>query len=257
MSTKPATVPTWATDATLTSGTEAGTAPQLAPSAGYRSQGLVPGNGFNGKVLNYLFGEYQDWLQYLNDGALSGDHTINGNLTITGGLSHAIGSTGGVVSPSFAYGSGLTPAPITRSRTVPIAPLIQGGAATYWYINNTDDSFWTCVTSSKYIFIPIMPAVGCTITQIMAVATPASTGMKVCLVTSDGSGGAWAAAAGGAEGSSSGTTPTNFSWTGSLAVDAGHMYAIRVRSSASLTTSPDLLTGLVVTYSAATPDEVW
>lgn len=75
MSSKPSTVPTWATAGTKT-----------APTSTKRAAGWTAKERPPGQILNWLFGLFGDWFQYLSDGALSGDHSISGTLDVTGHL---------------------------------------------------------------------------------------------------------------------------------------------------------------------------
>lgn len=70
---KPGTVPTWATDTNIATGTETGTPTKVAPSAGFVAQGLVPGDTFVGPYFNYLLNLITTWIAYLN---LSGTDEI-------------------------------------------------------------------------------------------------------------------------------------------------------------------------------------
>lgn len=63
---KPATVPVWASDATYTSGPETGNATVVTPSAGYLSQGWVPGLNFASQYANYIVNLLSQWATYLN-----------------------------------------------------------------------------------------------------------------------------------------------------------------------------------------------
>lgn len=90
--TKPAVVPTWATDATFTTSPasgENGNATKVDPGAPYKAQGFVPGTPFVGAYLNWLAGKLCDWAAYLN--ALNTDSSFVGaNFAWTG--SHTIPS---------------------------------------------------------------------------------------------------------------------------------------------------------------------
>jgi hypothetical protein len=85
MSTKPATVPTWATDVS---------AALLTPTAGKRARGFVPGKRPAAQYFNWLANAAGAWFQYLSDGALSGDHTLAGNLTLAAGWNVTVQGSG-------------------------------------------------------------------------------------------------------------------------------------------------------------------
>lgn len=75
---KPASVPTWATDATWSSGPRSGSALKTDPGAS-ADQGFVAGRPFNVDHLNHLLNELcDDWTSYLNDEV---DNAQNGTGT--------------------------------------------------------------------------------------------------------------------------------------------------------------------------------
>lgn len=65
----PATRPTWATDATFTSGPDSGepTKETPAPSSGVRAQGLVPGAEFTGQRFNWILNLVGAWIDFFAD----------------------------------------------------------------------------------------------------------------------------------------------------------------------------------------------
>lgn len=63
---KPVTLPTWATDANLSSGTESGSSTKLEPSAGVKAQGFVPGAAAPARHYNWLLNLIYEWVAYLN-----------------------------------------------------------------------------------------------------------------------------------------------------------------------------------------------
>lgn len=74
MPTKPATVPTWATDTNLATGPASGNPTKLTPPGWPNvAQGLVPGDGavaeFLNKVLNNVCSE---WITWVNGGSSAG-----------------------------------------------------------------------------------------------------------------------------------------------------------------------------------------
>lgn len=70
---KPVTAPTWATDATFSSGPAIG-APTKVPPAGWPdvAQGLVPGEAAAAEFLNELFNALCDWTTWLDGGSSAG-----------------------------------------------------------------------------------------------------------------------------------------------------------------------------------------
>lgn len=54
------------------------------PPSGSRDTGYVAGDPLDEGVANALALQYYRWFQYLDDGALSGNHSIAGNLAVTG-----------------------------------------------------------------------------------------------------------------------------------------------------------------------------
>ncbi len=71
---KPASVPTWATDANYTNGPTGipGTATKVEPSAGQKAEGWIPKNKMAAQWLNWFKNAVGGWLVYLNtwfDGA--------------------------------------------------------------------------------------------------------------------------------------------------------------------------------------------
>lgn len=92
---KPSTLPTWATDATIASGPDAGLSPILEPASGVKAQGNVAGQGAAARWYNWLFNLLCQWIAYLNNlpsesAFLNGifswtnAHTFGGNTTLAG-----------------------------------------------------------------------------------------------------------------------------------------------------------------------------
>lgn len=61
----PSTVPTWATDATFTSGPKSGSPTKITPSSGAQAQGEVPGDSYRAERHNWLFNLVCGWLAWL------------------------------------------------------------------------------------------------------------------------------------------------------------------------------------------------
>jgi hypothetical protein len=64
---KPATLPTWATDANFSSGPKTGQPTKVAPSGGALAQGDVPGQPYRGERHNWLWNLLCSWIFYLSD----------------------------------------------------------------------------------------------------------------------------------------------------------------------------------------------
>lgn len=64
---QPATTPTWATDATFTSGPKSGANTKVTPSAGALAQGDVPGQPYRSERKNWLFYWTCQWIAYLKN----------------------------------------------------------------------------------------------------------------------------------------------------------------------------------------------
>lgn len=86
MSAKPASVPTWATDANYPAGaaTYSATPTKVAPIATRRQRGWEPKKKPPAQVENYERNLIGQWCQYLNDGAFSGNHSVDGDFEVTG-----------------------------------------------------------------------------------------------------------------------------------------------------------------------------
>lgn len=62
---KPAIIPTFATDVTLSAGPQVGLAPRLDPGTGLRAQGYYQDRRIPARHLGWLLGVIGDWLKYL------------------------------------------------------------------------------------------------------------------------------------------------------------------------------------------------
>jgi len=87
MSTKPASVPTWATDLNYPAGAEtySATPTKVAPTGARRQQGFHPKKKPPAQVYNYDHNLIGQWLQYLSDGDLEGPIHIEGNFFVDNG----------------------------------------------------------------------------------------------------------------------------------------------------------------------------
>jgi hypothetical protein len=96
---KPASVPTFATDTDYSGGGEAGTAVKATPTSGQRAQGFQESVGVNALYLNYLLNAIGSWLTWL-DGILAealtwtGAQTFSPSAATTAGIT-ATGNTSG------------------------------------------------------------------------------------------------------------------------------------------------------------------
>jgi len=112
MATKPATLPRWATD--LTNNT--------APTSGQQDTGWTSNQVAVSSYFNYLAELVYRWMAYLNDGALTGNHTIAGTLGVTGDVDITAGEldvSGDITAGGDVYHG-------NQSITCPFAFLIAG-----------------------------------------------------------------------------------------------------------------------------------
>jgi hypothetical protein len=75
MATKPSTTPAWATDVTNND----------EPSAGQKATGWTPGQTGVSDYDNWWKKLAYDWIEYLDDGAFTGNHSVTGELVVRGG----------------------------------------------------------------------------------------------------------------------------------------------------------------------------
>ncbi len=81
-----------------------GGAELLTPSSGLRDTGFESGTLAEPGYVNELLNRAYAWFQYLNDGVLTGDHTVNGALHVTGTSAFDGASVFGAnvtISPTF------------------------------------------------------------------------------------------------------------------------------------------------------------
>lgn len=101
---KPASVPSWATDASFSSGPKSGSVTKVQPSSGALAQGDVPGQPYRAERHNWLWNLICAWLFYLSDlhnqvqflnkdyhftGStfeMDGDVTVGGNTVLKGNV---------------------------------------------------------------------------------------------------------------------------------------------------------------------------
>ena len=77
MASKPLTIPLWCT-----------TGAKVSPPSMIVEDGATPGQSLPAQYINWLLNLSGNWAQYLSDGELEGDHSIDGDLTLTGELKH-------------------------------------------------------------------------------------------------------------------------------------------------------------------------
>lgn len=63
---KPVTLPIWATDTNLSSGTESGSSVKSEPALGVKQQGFVPGRAAPARYYNWLLNLIYTWIVYLD-----------------------------------------------------------------------------------------------------------------------------------------------------------------------------------------------
>ena len=94
MSTKPSTLPEWNT----------GGANRTTPSPTRKVLGWLLGERPAGSYFNFLFYWIFKWIEYLKDGAFSGNHSIAGDLAVTGNLGEALAGTLDMLDALPSYG---------------------------------------------------------------------------------------------------------------------------------------------------------
>ena len=123
----------WATDATFSSGPDAGQATKVSAGAGVKAQGWRPNDalGFVGAWFNYWMHQIYSWMAYLSDGDLTGNHSITGELTMPAGSIDV--QTGYVQAEEFridhASQEFIYLAPRTRSLWIPASEFVPGTGA--------------------------------------------------------------------------------------------------------------------------------
>lgn len=84
---KPTTLPIWATDTTLATGSESGLSTKLEPSLGVKQQGSIPGEEAPGRWYNWLLNNIYSWCVYLN-GLGTDAQFLATNFAFTGNNTH-------------------------------------------------------------------------------------------------------------------------------------------------------------------------
>lgn len=117
-----------------------------APTSGQRDTGYVLNSVPSSAVDNYLRNRAYRWFQYVSDGALSGDHSINGALTV-GGQPLTFSST---FTANPATSVFTTPAAHGRSTgDGPFRTSVSGGALAAGLVAGTD-YWWITLSSTTY-----------------------------------------------------------------------------------------------------------
>jgi len=173
---KPSTVATWATDTNIVTGTEAGTPTKVEPSAGYKAQGLVPGDTFVGPYVNWLWNNLSSWAAYLNN--LHGEteflnkaytwtaaHVFNAGLTTTTAAATTVNATNVNATNFQAQGAGeYTYQSRTTTKLVPIsADETLGVNAWHW---SPDGQYWFCNDGSEALSFKIPLPHGATLLEV-------------------------------------------------------------------------------------------
>lgn len=106
MATKPAEVPTWATDSTYSGGAYNGQNTKSAPGATLKAQGYEPNIKPTAQNFNDRLNLIGRWLQYVNDGDFTGAATFASTVGITGILTATglINANGGITCASGQHG---------------------------------------------------------------------------------------------------------------------------------------------------------
>lgn len=114
---------------------DTGGADVTAPSSGLRDTGFVAGTPISQSFVNELFKQGYLWDQYLNDGALTGNHTITGTLGVSSALT--VTSGGLVVSAGGAAITGTLA--VTGGATISTTLGVTGAATVGGTLGVTGD----------------------------------------------------------------------------------------------------------------------
>lgn len=180
MATKPTNTAAWNNDGTN----------NVEPSSGQKDTGWTLGQKPPSSYFNWWMKLVHDWMQYLSDGALSGDHSIAGNLSVTGtsGVTGnaTVGGTLGVTGITTATGRINANGGITASGTVDLTAatlkmpskkaFFSAAGLGYLYSGTASQAgnYWTGGTVGQ-VHIPIFVPVGERITTVKVYFQRAST----------------------------------------------------------------------------------
>lgn len=149
---KPATVPLWATDATLTSGLLSGSAVISEPTLGYKQQGNVPGRIIPARFFNWWQNLVYQWILYLQSGLFEGGvYSVSGDVGTFG---------------EFKYCSALGVA--QKNAKVVAVPLTSGRPGSGTWFSEFSLGLWsvrvTTATGAETYFVEVKPPVGSEVT---------------------------------------------------------------------------------------------
>lgn len=170
---RPATVPSWATDATITVGDEVGMSTRLEPASGVKAQGNVKGQGAPARWYNWLFGLICDWLAYLanlpsESSFLSATFNWNGQHTFNG--ANAVQATDDIAMTSNIPRVKL----LNLDDGCPVSP-----AAGPW--RQLENGEWTVENPGEILHFPIPVPSGCIVTRVRVGYTGNDAGARVAL----------------------------------------------------------------------------
>lgn len=125
-------------------------ADKTAPDSGLRDTGFVGGSIIAEDFVNELFFQNYSWALYLNDGALTGNHTITGTLGVSSALTVTSGglvvSAGGAaitgnstVTGTLAVSAGVSATTVTASGVVTANAGVTAGTNQNVTVSGTGD----------------------------------------------------------------------------------------------------------------------
>src|ERR1041384_6469899 len=135
---------------------DTGGADVTAPSSVLRDTGFVLGTIIDESFVNYLFNQHYQWDLYLSDGALSGDHTIDGSLTV-GGAALIIPATvftaanGTEIFTSAAHGFQTGDGPVRVANSGGALPTGLAAGTDYWIIRIDANTFYLATSFANAI----------------------------------------------------------------------------------------------------------
>jgi hypothetical protein len=146
VSSKPS-VFTWATDALYPAGSESfsGTDTKTEPSSGKKAEGWEPKERPAAQAMNWALNTLGLWTQYLSDGALAGNHTIDGDLTVTGDLD----VTGNATAEDIRFRA-------TRVRRIPASAAKSQDGVGAWTFGASGPHEWQPQATLVSLYYPIV-----------------------------------------------------------------------------------------------------
>jgi hypothetical protein len=147
----------------------------VTPNSGQRDTGWTPNQIAVSSFINKLALESFRWFQYLSDGQLDGDHSINGSLELLGAFSTldvpSTATVGQLVSTGDVETGGLYVRPARRRQhPATMGQQVTGTGGTW------NAAEWISGATSDVFVIPLVLNFGERITLIEASVDPASTG---------------------------------------------------------------------------------